>query len=331
MSPAKIERRAVVAGVLAAAIILAVGLSAAVAGAQERASVNGTGASAPAAASAVATVPSEPSTASADATSAPAAKVKSKGGYALDFTLPTFGKSGCLVCHGDKNLVVAKGDGTKSFWIDEQAYSHSAHAGVICTGCHIDYGYNTPHGAAGDDWRAVAKQACKNCHQAEYAAWSRGVHAVSPVGVGKPDPEAGSKPLCGDCHGSHDMPKLKNNPAGQAEVRAEAQQMCGRKGCHADYYANFNDYYHGAAYKSGATDAPTCWTCHGTHEILKSSDPSAPTNAENFGQSDSCGTAGCHQDAGPAYESYAPMIHGRDKVVSANPIMKFLTSVLGRK
>jgi hypothetical protein len=103
--------------------------------------------------------------------------------------------------------------------------------------------------------------------------------------------------------------------------------MCGKSGCHADYYANFNDYYHGAAYKAGATDAPTCWTCHGTHAILKSTDRLAPTNAANFGQKNSCGTAGCHQDAGPAYVSYAPMIHGRDKISSANPIVKFLASV----
>jgi hypothetical protein len=227
--------------------------------------------------------------------------------------------------------VVAKGDATQSFWIDEVAYDHSAHAGVICTGCHVDYGYNSPHGSPGGDWRAVAKQACKNCHESEFHEWSLGAHAVSPVGVGKPDPKAASKPLCGDCHGSHDMPVLKNNPAGQAEVRAQAEQMCGRQGCHADYWANFNDYYHGAAYKKGATDAPTCWTCHGTHDILKSSDRSSPTNAANLGDTNSCGTPGCHQDAGPEYASYASMIHGRDKITSENPLVRFLASMFGRR
>jgi hypothetical protein len=126
------------------------------------------------------------------------------------------------------------------------------------------------------------------------------------------------------------MSKLKDNPAGQAEVRAQAEQMCGASGCHPDYWANYNDYYHGAAYKTGAEDAPPCWTCHGTHNILSSKDRLAPTNAANFGAKNSCGTEGCHQGAGPAYASYAPMIHGRDKITSENPLVKFLTSVFKR-
>jgi len=270
------------------------------------------------------TAPATPTTGSVNATPV----ISGKGTFALDFTLPTFGKSGCLVCHGDKNLIVARGDGVVTYFIDQDLYGHAAHAKIACTGCHTDYGYRTPHGQNGNnDWREVAKQACKNCHPQQYADWSLGAHAIRPLGVGQADPKGASKPLCGDCHGSHFIPVLKNNPAGKAEVYAQAEQMCGKPGCHPDYWANFNDYYHGAAYKSGATDAPTCWTCHGTHNILRSTDRLAPTNAANFGGSNSCGTAGCHQGAGPAYASYAPMIHGRDKMTSENPLVKFLTSV----
>jgi len=325
MSPSRIERRTLIAGALVALAIVIVALSAAIATAEESTTII----SAPVApgtpgASTVVTVPAMPA--------APASgTVSAQGGYALDFTLPTFGKSGCLVCHGDANLVVAKGDATQSFWIDEQAYLMSAHKDVVCTGCHIDFGYSSPHTAASGDWRAVAKQSCKNCHQDQYQQWSLSAHAPSPVALGQADPRAASKPLCGDCHGSHYMPVLKNNPKGKAEVHAQAQQMCGRDGCHADYWANFNDYYHGAAYKKGADDAPACWTCHGTHAILKSSDRTAPMNTANLGGENACGTKGCHQGAGPAYASYAPMIHGRDKIVSANPLVKFLAIVFNRK
>jgi hypothetical protein len=325
VTPTKIiERRTLIAGTLVIVAILATALTVAVAGAEERASVIST-AVVPVATQTV-TVPSAPSTASVNSTSV----ISGKGTFALDFTLPTFGKSGCLVCHGDRNLVVAKGDATVSYWIDEESYAHSAHKTIICTGCHVDYGYKAPHGQAGSDWKAVAKQACKNCHAKEYADWSLGAHAIRPVGIGQPDPKAAGKPLCGDCHGSHDMVVLKNNPAGQAQVRAQAQQMCGKSGCHPDYWANFNDYYHGAAYKAGAPDAPACWTCHGTHNILKSTDRLAPTNAAHFGDKDSCGTPGCHQGAGPAYASYARTIHGRDKVMSENPIVRFMASVFQR-
>ena len=315
MSPAKIERRVLVAGTLIVVAMLVVVLSVAVAGAEE---APGT-ISAPVTATVTTVAPSVTSTAASG-----------KGTYALDFTLPTFGKSGCLVCHGDPNLVVAQGDATHSFWIDEDVYNHSAHAGVVCTGCHIDYGYKAPHGQAGQDWRAVAKQACKNCHPDQYRDWSLGGHAITPAGK-QPDPKAANKPLCGDCHGSHDMAILKNNPEGQRAIRAQAEQMCGREGCHADYWANYNDYYHGAAYKTGAEDAPTCWTCHGTHTVLKSTDRFAPTNGANLGGENSCGTPGCHDGASSAYTSYAPLIHGRAKIAAKNPIVRFLDSVLGRK
>jgi hypothetical protein len=222
MSPSRIERRTLIAGVLIAVVILIVALSAAIATAEESATVISTPAVTPGTpgASTVVTLPATPS--------APATgTVSAKGGYALDFTLPTFGKAGCLVCHGDENLVVAKADGTQSFWIDEERYAMSAHKDVVCTGCHIDFGYSSPHNAASGDWRAVAKQACKNCHQDQYDAWAMSAHAPSPIG-GEADPKAALKPLCGDCHGSHFMPVLTKNPAGKAELFAQAEQMCGR-------------------------------------------------------------------------------------------------------
>ena len=320
MSPARIERRVLVAGILLVVSIVVIALTTAVAGAEVKPVAS---------ASTVSTVTAAVTTITPSivATQAPSGS----GGYALDFTLPTFGKSGCMVCHGDPNLVVAQGDATHSFWVDEAAYSHSAHATVVCTGCHTDYGYKAPHGQAGQDWRAVAKQSCKNCHPDQFRDWSLGAHAPVPTADRQPDPKAASKPLCGDCHGGHDMVVLKNNPAGQAQVRAQAQQMCGREGCHADYWVNYNDYYHGAAYKTGAADAPTCWTCHGTHTVLKSSDRFSPTNAANLGAANSCGTPGCHTDSGPSLAAYAPMIHGRATIAAKNPVVRFLSLVFGRK
>jgi hypothetical protein len=315
-----------IAGTIVGLAIVVVGLTVAIAGAQERASVLST-AVVPVATQTV-TVPSRPATPSATASGT----VSGKGSYALDFTLPSYGKAGCLVCHGDKNLVVAQGDSTVSYWIDEVAIAKSAHSTITCTGCHIDYGYKAPHGAVGGpDWKAVAKQSCKNCHAQQYADWNAGAHAIRPVGIGEPDPKAASKPLCGDCHGSHFMAVLKDNPAAKAEIAKTAEKMCGSAGCHPDYWANFNDYYHGAAYKTGAPDAPSCWACHGTHKILVSTDRTAPTNAENLGDADSCGAVGCHQGAGPELAAYVPLIHGRDKLTESNPIVAFFSSIFGGK
>jgi hypothetical protein len=320
MSSARIERRVLVAGILIVVAVMMVVLSTVVAGAQET-SVT--------ASPVVSTSTAAVTTVAPSVTTTPVAS--GKGAFALDFTLPTFGKSGCMVCHGDPNLVVAQGDVTHSFWIDEAAYNKSAHGTTVCTGCHVDYGYKAPHGQIAQDWRAVAKQACKNCHPDQFRGWSLGAHAIAPLPGKQPDPKAAFKPLCGDCHGGHDMAILKNNPEGQRQVHAQSEQMCGRVGCHADYWANYNDYYHGAAYKTGADDAPACWTCHGTHTVLLSTNRLSPTNSDNFGGANSCGTPGCHAGANSAYTAYAPMIHGRAKISAENPIVRFLNSVFGRK
>lgn len=249
-------------------------------------------------------------------------------GYLLDFTLPTFGKSGCLVCHGDPKLVVSKGSANRSFWIDQKRYEASAHGTIMCTGCHIDYGYKAPHGQKNSAWRETAKQACKNCHQNAFRVYSLGSHAVRPLAGGKPDPKAAVKPLCGDCHGGHYMPTLKDNPAGQAEVQASAQQMCGKPGCHADRWEAYSDYYHGAAYKNGAPDAPACWQCHGTHAVFPSKNLQSPTNVVNLGET--CAASGeCHEGASESYAEYVPLIHKKADVLKSNPVYATLTGIIG--
>lgn len=322
MPRSRTERIALITAALLAVVVLAFGVVMVAGGAT-------TTPTPPPAASAPA--PAATATASVPATSAKVASTTvpgATGAYALDFTLPTYGKSGCLVCHGDPNLVVSKGDANVSFWVDEEAYSRSAHGKQICTACHIDYGYKAPHGSAGQDWREVAKQSCKNCkqHQTQYQEWTQSSHMPRPSG-GKPDPKAASKPACGDCHGGHDIP-AKDDTVGKQRVRTEAQRVCGRDGCHADYWSNYNDYYHGAAYKTGAVDAPPCWDCHGTHAILASTNRFSPTNEANYGEDTSCGR--CHEGAGAAYSGYVKMIHGRDKAKQDNPIYRFLGSITGR-
>ena len=102
--------------------------------------------------------------------------------YDLTFTLPTAGKSGCMVCHGDPNLVRIQGGQTVSMWVDTAMIESSAHATVQCTGCHLDFAYSVPHVATGsEEWRDIAKAACKNCHKEAFSAYSAGVHSPAPA------------------------------------------------------------------------------------------------------------------------------------------------------
>lgn len=256
--------------------------------------------------------------------------------YDLDFTLPTAGKSGCTVCHGDPNLVKS-GDTASSIFVDEATLAGSAHAETACTGCHIDFAYKTPHQNVkdGSEWRQVARQSCKNCHANEFAAMNTGAH--SPVAKpgqtiealmaqrraqGKPE----QVPLCGDCHGSHKIPFLneelhrENKDAtrtaaavkGRRSIHNTGLEMCGR--CHAEEADRYADYYHGAAYKRGAPDAPSCWDCHGAHQMLGADSRFSPVHPDELPET--CGK--CHDDIENSedYVSYAKLIHRREDVES---------------
>jgi hypothetical protein len=264
----------------------------------------------------------------------------SLGAWALDFTLPSFGKSGCLVCHGDPRLVVPKGDTVTSYWIDQKAYDKSAHATVECAGCHLDFGYRAPHDP-GAGWREIAKQSCANCHDAQFRDYAAGAHAARPGADKTPDPKAASKPLCGDCHGAHDIPRVTKStngtktpdPAGLALVHGQSEKMCGASTtCHKVYWDNYTDYYHGAAYKRGALDAPACWDCHGTHMVKAATDTLSPVNVEKLPATCGSGADGslegqCHEGSSAELAQYAPLIHKRQDVLAANPIYAFLEKV----
>ncbi len=114
--------------------------------------------------------------AAAESSSTATASAEASRTYDLDFTLPTAGKSGCMVCHGDPNLVKLSSESTSSIFIDPAVLANTAHADTVCTGCHLDFAYQTPHQnvTAGATWVDVAKSACKNCHSNEFTKSSPG-------------------------------------------------------------------------------------------------------------------------------------------------------------
>jgi len=261
-------------------------------------------------------------TPSSVSTPTPSASQATTDTYDLNFTLPTAGKSGCMVCHGDPNLVQIRDGVAVSMYVDTAMLEDSVHATVQCTGCHLDFSYSTPHANLDSEaWRDVAKLACKNCHKEAFTAYSNGVHTLSPT-PGQTETTATNvqkMPLCGDCHGSHDIQKLKGNPAGQEELHARGKEICGD--CHQEFWDNYNDSYHGSAYKRGAPDAPACWQCHRAHDILVSTDRRSPVNEVNLVETCSV----CHTNQpNEEYVSYSTLVHGRKEVYEANPLVAFM-------
>lgn len=238
----------------------------------------------------------------------------------LEFTLPTAGMSGCQVCHADPNLVKSSATATTSIFVDPELMAAGPHATTPCTGCHVDFAYKTPHDnvAKGDEWRQIAKIACKNCHKDAYAAMNKGAHSAV-VRPGETLPVADTKdgqatPLCGDCHGSHDIVTAEEMTS-SPEFHNSGLEMCGQ--CHEEETANYRDYYHGAAYQEGASDSPACWDCHSAHEVLPA-DNRLSTVSE-AGLEETCAQAGCHDDVNDDFLAYSTLVHQRKEAYEELP------------
>ena len=133
------------------------------------------------------------------------------------------------------------------------------------------------------------------------------------------------RPLCGDCHGGHSIP-ASNNVEAQAVVHLSGLRDV-RQVPHERTADTYADYYHGAAYKTGAPDAPACWDCHSTHLVLPSTNRESTVNKDSI--IDTCKQ--CHADPRDGYVEYTELVHGKQEVLDANPLYAAIKSAQERR
>jgi hypothetical protein len=226
---------------------------------------------------------------------------------------------GCMACHGG---YLPRLSGPVS------GIDASAHRDTRCIDCHPDFKYTDAKDAT-PLWRVNAGQACQSCHLtkkqtpaklASIKAFDTSVHAKSLAAKNY------KSATCASCHGGHNIERL-STPAAKRRIRLAGVEMC--SDCHAGAVASYNDYWHGAAYKAGALDAPACWECHdGAHGTLPVKDPKSTASPERLGKT--CGASGCHEGSDPDFAANgSSLIHRGVKIKKDNPLRKFLGAVLG--
>ncbi len=112
-----------------------------------------------------------------------------------------------------------------------------------------------------------------------------------------------------DCLGCHEGMTELPHPSGHQPTSCES--------CHSDVAEEYLSSLHGYALKRGNNRAPTCSSCHGTHDVLPSSDPRSPTHKVRLPST--CAT--CHGTAGlltdhivklpQSFTDYAQSVHGQ--------------------
>lgn len=233
--------------------------------------------------------------------------------------------NGCLSCHGNINLTRQTQTGTKTFAVT--GVGESAHADLSCQQCHIDYRYDDQPQASAL-WNINVGKACADCHresedpksQAVVAQYEESIHAKA---IAEGDM---SSATCASCHGGHFIFRLDTDAAKQ-RMHASSFRVCGR--CHDAEYTTYDDYYHGAAYKAGAPDAPACWECHGSHSVLPQTDAASMISANNIATT--CAGDGCHAGTSESFGAKAgQLIHDKARVKENNPLLRLISMIRGR-
>jgi nitrate/TMAO reductase-like tetraheme cytochrome c subunit len=241
------------------------------------------------------------------------------------FAIGDSGRSGCQTCHGDTNLVKLENGKRVSFYVNLSVIRGSVHKDLDCLNCHVGFGYE-PEKEHPQDWKKTAGLACKNCHVAEYDPYRQSIHGRLALSG---DPKGGAS--CADCHGGHAISSQKTQ-AGLLAVRGSSEQMCGKSDCHEAAFESYNDYYHGRAYKAGATDAPTCWDCHGTHKILPGNDDNSAVSMAKLTSGSKTNLAKtcekCHPGSSNNFAEYGKLIHGSTEVRKQNIAMYYIYKIV---
>ena len=221
---------------------------------------------------------------------------------------PAFPNTDCLDCHNDPANTRTVGD--KSVPLElftTNRFDKSVHAKLNCVDCHrgmTDLVHDSD----------LPEPSCSGCHEPaathDKAAkdYSMSIHGASHT-LG-----ASGAATCWDCHGSHDMPPVKDP---QSRVfKLNQPRTCAA--CHSnpgltkEYRMHFpeaaNQYMdsiHGMKLlKQGLIVAPSCADCHGAHDIKRAVDRDAPINKANVAKT--CGK--CHYGI---EETYMKSVHGQ--------------------
>jgi cytochrome b subunit of formate dehydrogenase len=210
----------------------------------------------------------------------------------------------CLSCHLRDKAVRDAAAPTAGFIA---SYEHSVHGASLargdaraptCIDCHGAHDARHGFDSSSPVNKMRVQQVCGRCHETESRQYDASVHGRA---LHKGNKDA---PACTDCHGEHGIlsPKDPRSPVSAANVSA---RVCSP--CHASVKVTekwnlprnrtqtFADSYHGLAARGGVVEVANCASCHGTHDILPSSDPASRISPANLAQT--CGASGCHPGA----------------------------------
>lgn len=233
----------------------------------------------------------------------------------------------CASCHSNPQFLSRH---RISFARPVELYRQSVHGRAVangnqgaatCSDCHGSHGIFPPQDARAkiNHWNIATT--CGQCHVDIAKTYLESVHGQAMKGG------VSAAPVCSDCHGEHLIlgPKEQGSLVNAARV---SMATCAR--CHsderlalrynlpADRVPSYADSYHGLARRGGSQSVANCASCHGVHNIFRSTDPRSTVNAANLPTT--CGT--CHAGAGEHF--VIGPVHVQTSTGPAHPVVKWI-------
>jgi hypothetical protein len=173
-----------------------------------------------------------------------------------------------------------------------------------CKNCHGTHSITSPKNPNSITHFTKSTNFCGNCHKEQKESHLKSVHSFE---YEKNNPNA---PTCIFCHNQPITQGFKIDKVQQKLNQEKLCLNCHLKGTQTEFSKSLVDYEkstHGQALLKGNKTAAVCVDCHGTHELLKASDPKSKIN--RFEIPNVCGK--CHISIANEYRA---SIHGQSLI-----------------
>ena len=196
-----------------------------------------------------------------------------------------------------------------------EAYKASFHArpnaddktkpNASCDNCHDTHSFNVPakESPAYAQWRLSIPNTCgQSCHEDQLEAYTGSIHGKEVLEKHNP-----KSAVCSDCHSAHAVGNSSGDP-----FKKSITANCGS--CHQENLKTYKATYHGQISTLGYVYTAKCYNCHGSHDILKASDPKSRVHADNRMKTcESCHDGKKELAKAPAgFATYQPHGHSND-------------------
>jgi len=201
----------------------------------------------------------------------------------------------CGKCHREGEQAAVRYTGSEKDIVNH--YNESIHGkGLLksgltvtatCTDCHTahkELPHTNPESSINRDNISTT---CGTCHHGIEEQFNNSVHSPR---ITETDKEL---PVCFDCHSAHEIKR-----ADTEGFKLEIMSQCGR--CHEYIAETYFDTYHGKVSQLGYTKTAKCYDCHGSHDILPTTNPKSKLSRQNVVET--CKT--CHPSANRQFAGY---------------------------